>query len=116
MTSFDKGGFSWGDFPQLPITEKYYNDIVENEKNETYLNNISYLKKEDLTKPNIEDYQKIYRCLDGENYYTYMFHIQNLLASKNVNLEEVEFYKNIVKELINEEKLKYSQMVEEHLE
>ena len=45
-----------------------------------------------------------------------MFHIQNLLASKNVNLEEVEFYKNIVKELINEEKLKYSQMVEEHLE
>lgn len=113
MTSFDKGGFSWGDFPQLPITEKYYNDIVENEKNEIYLNNISYLKEEDLTKPNIEDYQKIYRCLDGENYYTYMIHIQNLLKSKNVNLEEIDFYKNIIKELMNEEKIKYSQMVEE---
>ena len=91
----------------LPITEKHYNQKVEEEKNDIYLNNISYLTPEDLKKPNIEDYQKVFRCLDGENYYTYMFHIQNLLSSENVNVEEIEFYKSIVKELMNEEKIKY---------
>jgi hypothetical protein len=94
----------------LPITENEYNKKVNQEKEEAYISNICYLKEEDLEKPSIEDYHKVFRCLDANNYYTYMFHLQN---DKKMSEEEKEFYKNIIKDLIQEERIKYLHMIED---
>jgi hypothetical protein len=87
-----------------PITKKEYSQKVEEEKNLLHLiNHITYLRKEDLNNPPIEYYQNIFRSLNANNYYTYMFYLQALEKKENADLEEINYYKKIIKNLIKEE-------------
>jgi len=86
-----------------PLTKKEYKEKAEEEKNNLHLiNRITYLRKEDLAFPPIEQYQNVYKSLDANNYYTYMFYLQNL-EKTDASIEEKEYYRKLIKNLIKEE-------------
>jgi hypothetical protein len=83
-----------------PLTLNEYLIKAEEEKNElnNLLDKVTYLTSEDLNKPRIEDLQRHFKSLTPDNYYTYMLYLETCHV---LTEEEKEYYKNLIKELID---------------